>query len=131
MCRPNSASNGDGAKSATSTRCSSWPGAISSHAAGRPMLLGREIGRQPSAPAKKVSALWTSRVARVRWASDMAPPRRTVLPGSLRCKNVVDRWTGDIRQQVAVHPKRVIEHRDGELAVESQGAEEVHGLLFV
>src|SRR5262245_39067178 len=75
MCRPNSASNGDGAKSATSTMCNACAGAISSHAAGRPMLLGRAIGRQPSAPAKKASARRTSRVARVRWASDTAPPR--------------------------------------------------------
>ena len=54
MCRPNSASNGEGAKAATLIKCNSWPGAISSQAASRPMLLGRAIERQPSASEKNV-----------------------------------------------------------------------------
>jgi hypothetical protein len=45
-----------------------------------PMLLGRESGRQPSVAAKKASAFCTSRVARVRWASDMVPSSPTHRP---------------------------------------------------
>ena len=51
----------------------------SSGTAGRPMFPGRRSGRQPSAAAKKASALRTSRVARVTWASGTAPPRRILL----------------------------------------------------
>ena len=51
-------------------------------------------------------------------------PMSIMPPVSSRCREyVVDSWTGDIGQQVAVHPEGVAEHRDGELAVKPQGAE--------
>ncbi len=74
MCRPNSLSKGEGSNSGSSTRCSSTPGAIVSQAAGRPMLPGRAIGRQPSASAKNAVDRGTSRVARVMWASVIETP---------------------------------------------------------
>src|SRR5262245_46939011 len=69
-------------------------------------------------------------VSRTPGGADMAERRPAEL-GSRRGEDVVDGRAGDIRQQVAVHPERVAEHRDGELAIEPQRAKKVHGLLLV
>ena len=53
MCRPNSFSNREGSNSGSSIKCSSIPGAISSHAAVVLMFPGRAAGCQPSASWKK------------------------------------------------------------------------------
>jgi len=69
MCRPYSCSNREGWSSGTSTRCSSYPGAICSQAAGAALFRGRPIGVQPRTSWKKAVDRAGSRVARVTCAS--------------------------------------------------------------
>src|SRR6478735_3420956 len=51
--------------------------------------------------------------------------------GSRRGEDVIDRQAGGVGENVPVHAGRVVEHGDGQLSVEPQGAEEVERpLLF-
>jgi hypothetical protein len=66
-------------------RCSSTPGAIASQAAGRPMLPGRAIGRQPRTSAKNADARAMSRVASVMCASAISEH-----PGGVAARETID-----------------------------------------
>src|SRR4051812_23696516 len=67
----------------------------------------------------------------VRTAERMKASMGLIPLNSRGGKYLVQGGTGDVGQNVPVHPARVVEHGDSQLAVESQGAEEVQGLVLV